>query len=144
MMPDVPRPGHFDAEIYRGRDHFLWQQRAQSVRVLDAVLQRQHHRIRCKMRLDGSRTTFGVGGLHAKEHELRAPHYAHFSACRDANAFVEGFRFEPEPLTLARLDELRAPNQQHIVSGARQLEAVVAAHGTRTHYSDSFHWIMRV
>jgi hypothetical protein len=58
--------------------------------------------------------------------------------------FVEGLRFEPEPLTLDRLDELRAPDQHHIVSDARQLEAVVTAHGTRTHYGDSSHWITRV
>jgi hypothetical protein len=31
-------------------------------------------------------------------------------AGRDANVFVEGLRFEPEPLTLDRLDELRAPD----------------------------------
>jgi hypothetical protein len=66
MMPDMPWPGHFDTDIYRGSDHFLGKQRAQSIRVLDAVLQRQHHGIRRKMRLDGSRTAFGVGGLHAK------------------------------------------------------------------------------
>jgi hypothetical protein len=66
----------------------------------DAVLQRQHHRIRRKMRLDGSRTAFGVGGLHAKEHELRALHRAPFGASKDPNVFVEGLRFEPEPLTL--------------------------------------------
>jgi len=30
------------------------------------------------------------------------------------------------------------------VSGARKFEAVVAAHGTRTHYRDSSHWIVRV
>ena len=110
MMPDMPRPCHFDADIYRGCDHFLWQQRAQSVRVLDAVLQRQHQCARRKMRLDGSRAAFGVGGLHAKEHELRALHRAPFGAGRDANVFVEGLRFEPEPLTLDRLDELRAPD----------------------------------
>ena len=62
------------------------------------------------MRLDGSRTAFGVGGLHAKEHELRALHRAPFGAGRDANVFVEGLRFEPEPLTLDRLDVLRAPD----------------------------------
>jgi len=57
-----------------------------------------------------SRAAFGVGGLHAKEHELRALHRAPFGAGRDANVFVEGLRFEPEPLTLDRLDELRAPD----------------------------------
>jgi hypothetical protein len=31
-------------------------------------------------------------------------------AGRDANVFVEGLRFEPEPLTLDRLDVLRTPN----------------------------------
>ena len=96
------------------------------------------------MRLDGSCTAFGVGGLHAKEHELRALHGAPFGAGTDANAFVEGLRFEPEPLALDRLDVLKAPDEHHIVSGARQLEAVVAAHRTRTHYRDSSHWIMRV
>src|SRR5713226_98204 len=106
MMPDMPRPGHFGPDIYRGCDHFLLQQRAQSVRVLDAVLQRQHHRIRRKMRLDGSRTAFGIGGLHAKEHELCALHDAYFGACRNANVLVEGLRFEPETLTLDRLDVL--------------------------------------
>src|SRR5258708_10838008 len=110
MMPDMPRPGHFGPDIHDGCDHFLWQQRAQSVRVLDAVLQRQHQRIRRKMRLDGTRTPFRVGGLHAKEHELRALHRAPFGAGRDANVFVEGLRFEPDALTLDRLDELRAPD----------------------------------
>jgi hypothetical protein len=62
------------------------------------------------MRLDGGRTAFGVSGLHAKEHELRALHRAPLGAGRDANAFVEGLCFEPEPLTLDRLDVLRAPN----------------------------------
>src|ERR1700676_922676 len=76
------------------------------------------------MRLDGSRTAFGVGGLHAKEHEPRALHRAPFGAGRDANAFVEGLRFEPEPLTLDRLDMLRAPDQHHIVCGASQHAAV--------------------
>src|SRR6478672_8662239 len=109
-MPDMPRPCHFDADIYRGCDHFLWQQRAQSVRVLDAVLHRQHHRIRRKMRLDGSRTAFGVVGFHAKEHELDALHRAPLGAGSDANVFVEGSRFEPEPLTLDRLDVLSTPN----------------------------------
>src|SRR5450631_1632635 len=74
------------------------------------VLQRQHHRVERKMRLNGSRAAFGVCGLHAKEHELRALHRAPFGAGRDANVFVEGLRFEPEPLTLDRLDELRAPD----------------------------------
>src|ERR1700734_2294572 len=32
------------------------------------------------MRLDGSRAAFGVCGLHAKEHELRALHRAPFGA----------------------------------------------------------------
>src|SRR6202011_5441768 len=54
------------------------------------------------MRLDCSRTAFGVGGLHAKEHELRALHRAPFGASRDANVFVEGLCFEPEPLTITR------------------------------------------
>ena len=62
------------------------------------------------MRLDGSRTAFGVGGLHAKEHELRALHRAPFGAGGEANVFVEGLRFEPEPVTLDCLDVLRAPN----------------------------------
>jgi hypothetical protein len=62
------------------------------------------------MRLDGSRTAFCVGGLHAKEHELRALHHAPFGAGRDANVFIECLRFEPEPLTQDRLDVLRAPN----------------------------------
>jgi hypothetical protein len=79
-----------------------------------------------------ARTAFGVGGLHAKEHQLRALHRAPFGAGRDANVFVEGLRFKPEPPTLDRLDVLRAPNWHHIVSGARQLEAVVAANCTGT------------
>jgi hypothetical protein len=62
------------------------------------------------MRLDGSCTAFGVDGLHAKEHDLRALHRAYFGAGRNANAFVEALRFEPEPLTLDRLDVLRAPD----------------------------------
>jgi hypothetical protein len=51
------------------------------------------------MRFDCSRAAFGVGGLHAKEHELRAMHCAAFGADIDANVFVEGSRFELEPLT---------------------------------------------
>jgi hypothetical protein len=94
------------------------------------------------MRFDGSRTAFGVGGLHAKEHELRAPHRAHFGAGRDANVSVEGLCFEPEPLTLDRLDVLRTPNQHHIVSRACEHAAVVAANCTRTHYRD-FHKKLR-
>jgi hypothetical protein len=109
-MPDMPRPGHFGPDIHGGCDHFLLQQRAQSVRVLDAVLHRQHQRIRRKMRPDGSRTAFGVAGFRAKEHELRALHRAPLGAGRDANVFVESLRFEPEPVTLDRLDMLRAPN----------------------------------
>jgi hypothetical protein len=62
------------------------------------------------MRLDCSRAAFGVVGFHAKEHELRALHRARFGAGRDANAFVEGLCFEPEPVTLDRLDVLRARN----------------------------------
>jgi hypothetical protein len=62
------------------------------------------------MRLDGSRTAFGIGGLHAKEHELCALHCAHVGARRDANVLVEGLRFEPETLSLDRLDVLRAPD----------------------------------
>jgi hypothetical protein len=60
-------------------------------------------RIRRKMRLDGSRTAFGVVGFHAKEHELGALH-------RDANVFVDGLRFEPKSLTLDSLDVLSTPN----------------------------------
>ena len=41
---------------------------------------------------------------------LRALHHAPFGAGRDANVFVEGLGFEPEPLTQDRLDVLRAPN----------------------------------
>jgi hypothetical protein len=83
---------------------------ARSRSAFSTPLQRQHQRIRRKMRLDGSCTAFGVGGLHAKEHELRALHRARFSAGRDANAFVEGLCFEPEPLTLDCLDVLGVPN----------------------------------
>jgi hypothetical protein len=119
----MPRPGHFGPHIYRGCDHLLLQQRAEPVRILDAVLQRQHHRVRREMRLDGSRTAFGIGGLHAKEHKLCALHRAGFGAGSDPNAFVDGLCFEPEPVTFDRLDALRAPDQHHIVSAARQLEA---------------------
>jgi hypothetical protein len=41
-------------------------------------------------------------------------------------------------VTLDRLDMLRAPDEHHIMSGAPQHAAVVAAHRTRTHYRD-FH-----
>src|ERR1700679_2241988 len=90
------------------------------------------------MRLYGNRNGLRVEVLLAKEHELCAPHRAPFAAGRDTNALVEGLCFEPKPLTLDRLDVLRAPNQGHIVSGAGEHAAVVAAHRARTHYSD-FH-----
>jgi hypothetical protein len=38
MMLDMPRASHFDTDIYHRCNHFLWQQCAQSVRVIDAVL----------------------------------------------------------------------------------------------------------
>ena len=59
------------------------------------------------MRLDNAnRAALSVtGGLsHAKEHELRVLHRVRFGAGRDANVFVECLRFEPEPVTLDRLD----------------------------------------
>jgi hypothetical protein len=62
------------------------------------------------MRLDSGRSAFGVGGLHAKEHELRALHRTSFGAGRNANVFVESLSFEPESLTLDRFDVLRAPD----------------------------------
>jgi len=101
MMPDMPRAA-IAVPLYTTAAATSCGSSAQSVRVLDAV--------RRKLRLDGSRTAFGVGGLHAKEHELRALHRASFGAGRDANEFVEGLSFEPEPLTLDRLNVLRAPD----------------------------------
>src|SRR5579863_3732079 len=90
------------------------------------------------MRFDGCRSALGGGGLRAEEHELRALHRARIGAGRDVNVFVEGLGFEPEPLTLDRFNVLSAPNEHHIVSGACQHAAVVAAHRTRAHCCD-FH-----
>jgi len=67
-------------------------------------------------------TAFGVGGPSSKEDtELRALYTAaHFGAGRDANVFVEGLRFEPEPLTLDASTLWRRVQVAHIVSGACQ------------------------
>ena len=85
------------------------------------------------MRPDGDCSAFGVGGLHTKKHEPRTPDRTRFGAGRDANAFVEDLRVEPETLALDRLDVMKAPDEHHIVSAARQLETVVAANYARTH-----------
>jgi hypothetical protein len=109
MMPDMPGCGRFGPDTHGSRDYFLLQQRA-SVRVLDTILQRQRQRIRRKMRLDGSCCAFRCRWTSRKEHKLCALHRARFGAGRDANVLVDGLRFEPEPLTLHRLDMPRAPD----------------------------------
>ena len=55
MMLDMPRAGHFGPDVHDGREHVLPQHGAQSIRVLDAVLQRQYQRIGRKMEaMDGA------------------------------------------------------------------------------------------
>jgi hypothetical protein len=60
--------------------HTLRQHRLHALGVVHTVLQTQHHGIGIKMRRDGGRGTFGVGGFDAKQHALRAAHGSRVAA----------------------------------------------------------------
>jgi len=108
-MPDMPRPCHFDTDICGRRNHFLWQQRANrsAFSTPFCKVSTTASALRCGLM---AAAPFSVSVASRKEHELRALHRAPFSTGTDANVFRRRFASRPEPLTLDRLNVLRAPD----------------------------------
>src|SRR5207247_10208717 len=95
-------------------------------------------RVAVGMRRERGSGSFRIRRLDAEEHQLRATRAARLLGCAHGDALVERLALQAQPVLSHRLDVLRAGDQRHVVAGAREHAAVVAANRSGAHDGD-FH-----
>ncbi len=89
MVAHVAVSGHFRRDIDGGREDFLVQLRPQQVRIFDAVLQADDHRVGFQERGHLRGCLNGIGALDAAQHHVGIFHAAARGACLEPDILVE-------------------------------------------------------
>ena len=120
-------PRHFDAGVDdRGFD-VLPEKDREPLGIVDAVLQRQHDRLRRQAAGERLAGVFGVAGFHANENEI-GPIDRNRVGCRaGGNAVAERRRIEQQAVGVDGLDMRPAADEQNVMPGAREQAAEIAA-----------------
>jgi hypothetical protein len=137
MVLHVPRTRHLGGHVHHSGGHgVVWQDGAQPLGVVHAVLQAQHQRVGFHIRADQGAGRFGVGGLHTEQHQVGALHRAGLAAGAQAQVLIERGGLQAQAVARDCLHVLRPRDQRYRVPGARQHAAKVAAHGACAHDGD--------
>jgi hypothetical protein len=104
--------------------------------VVDAVLQAQDNCIAGEMGRDGAGRLFGVGGLDAEQHPMRAAHAGRIGRGGKTDGLGGLLGLNRQAVAVDGFDMSRAADQRDVRSATRQHGAEIAADGAGAHHRD--------
>ena len=136
-VPHDPRRHVDSPNVDDGREHRLHEHRAQSLAVVDAILQTQDSGIGAKVRPQRVRGCLGVGRLDAEEHYVGITRGLRVGGRGNPDGLAAIRPFDDQPIACDRIRLRRPPNQCDRGTGPGEHAVVEAAHGAGAQYRNA-------
>ena len=146
VMPDVAGPGHFAADIDHRRNNGVAGDRAQTRRIVDAVLQAEDRCLRPQAPGKRAAGFLGIGRLDAKQHEIRRGEGGCVGGGLSGQVSPEGLRVQQQAIGVDGVDMRLPADEGDVMSRLQQQSSIVASDGSRADDCDLhafLPWLMR-
>ena len=127
VMPDVAGPGHLAADIDDYGNDGVAGDRAQTLRIVDAVLQAENGCFRPQASGERPAGLLGIGRLHANQHQIGRGERGCVGRGLGGQVSFESLGVEQQAMGIDGVDMRLPADERHVMPGPQQQSPIVAS-----------------
>ena len=127
VMPDMAGPGHLAADIDDDGNDGVAGDRAQTLRIVDAVLQAENGCFRPQVSGQRPAGLFGIGRLHANQHQIGRGERRCIGRGPGGQVAFESLGVQQQAVGVDGVDMRLPADERHVMPGPQQQSSIVAS-----------------